>query len=494
VEVAFMRSRHSVVLLLIVGVALGAGVARAAEAPEGKLFWISPMVGYQFFSDRHDYPFDRALVDAPAYGLRLGTRLKGRWELEAGGSYSNPAEVGADRGVDAKVMNFHGSLLYTLKSWKFGSPYIGASGGYVNYDSDAAGAEALHYGTFEQAIGSRFWFNNNLAFRLEARNILSVPHDGFAKADKSDQQVWAGLDLAFGGKGKDTDADGVTDKKDKCPGTPAGATVDATGCPTDSDGDGVFDGLDQCTGTPKGATVDAKGCPMDSDGDGVYDGIDQCANTPKGATVDASGCPKDSDGDGVFDGLDQCPNTPAGATVDAKGCPSDADGDGIPDGIDRCPGTSAGLKVDATGCPIEVTEKETQLLDTGMIRLQGVNFETGKADLLPESYSVLDEVGTVLRKWPQLNIEVGGHTDARGSAATNQKLSEARAASVRKYLLDKFTDIKPEQLTAKGYGESKPVAPNNNALNMSKNRRVEFVVLNKDVLKKEIEKRRMLTK
>ena len=210
--------------------------------------------------------------------------------------------------------------------------------------------------------------------------------------------------------------------------------------------------------------------------------------------MDATGCPKDTDGDGVLDGIDKCPNTPKGATVDATGCPKDSDSDGVFDGIDKCPGTAAGLKVDSDGCPIEVTEKETQLLDTGMIRLQDVNFETGKAELMPESFAALDEVGTILRKWGQLQIEIGGHTDARGSAASNQTLSDERAASVRTYLLGKFTDIQPTQLTAKGYGEGRPVAPNNNALNMSKNRRVEFVVTNKDVLKKEIEKRKMLTK
>jgi OOP family OmpA-OmpF porin len=273
-----------------------------------------------------------------------------------------------------------------------------------------------------------------------------------------------------------------------------GAKVDVTGCPTDADGDGVWDGLDKCPDTPKGAAVDATGCPKDTDGDGVYDGLDQCENTPKGAMVDAKGCPTDSDGDGVYDGLDKCPNTPKGAKVDADGCPTDADGDGVYDGLDKCPDTPKGAKVDADGCPIVVTEKETELLDTGMIRLQNVNFETGKSDLLPESKPILDDIGPILRKWPQLQIEIGGHTDSRGAEAKNQALSEARANTVRDYLTQKFPDIVASQLTAKGYGESKPIAPNKGAANMAKNRRVEFVVLNKDVLKKEIEKRKMLQK
>jgi len=196
----------------------------------------------------------------------------------------------------------------------------------------------------------------------------------------------------------------------------------------------------------------------------------------------------------VLDGLDQCPNTPKGATVDAKGCPSDSDGDGVPDGIDQCPNTPAGLKVDANGCPIEVTEKETEMLDTGMIRLQNVNFETGKATLLPDSYAALDEVGGILLKWPQLSIEIGGHTDSRGRAEKNQMLSEARAKSVKDYLVDKFPGLATAQLTTKGYGSLRPLVPNTSALNMSKNRRVEFKVMNREALKKEIERRKMLKK
>ncbi|MEJ2463144.1 MAG: OmpA family protein [Candidatus Thiodiazotropha sp.] len=94
----------------------------------------------------------------------------------------------------------------------------------------------------------------------------------------------------FGEPEGDADGDGVLDSKDQCPGTPAGAKVDANGCELDSDGDGVVDSKDQCPGTPAGAKVDAKGCELDSDGDGVVDSKDQCPNTPAGATVDARGC------------------------------------------------------------------------------------------------------------------------------------------------------------------------------------------------------------
>ena len=241
--------------------------------------------------------------------------------------------------------------------------------------------------------------------------------------------------------------------------------------------------------TPAGATVDAKGCPSDADNDGVLDRIDTCPNTPTGATVDAKGCPIDSDGDGVPDGLDRCANTPRGATVDASGCPTDSDGDGVPDGIDQCADTPHGLKVDDKGCPLASVERETELLDTGMIRLQNVNFATKSATIDDASKPALDEVGVILTRWPQLRIEIGGHTDARGSKKDNLKLSQARAQAVLGYLAARFPSIASNQLTAKGYGESKPLSTRTGAREMARNRRVEFKVLNRAVLKQEIERR-----
>ncbi|MEK7331497.1 MAG: OmpA family protein, partial [Candidatus Eisenbacteria bacterium] len=307
----------------------------------------------------------------------------------------------------------------------------------------------------------RLWMTDAVGLRLEAGEIHWSPTAaGLGGVDYL--TIGAGLTVAIGATPRDTDSDGVPDKRDRCPDTPRGARVDVNGCPLDADGDKVFDGLDKCEGTPKGCTVDANGCPSDADGDGVLDGLDQCADTPKGCTVDEQGCPKDSDADGICDGLD------------------------------RCPDTSSGLRVDKDGCPIELVERETELLDTGMIRLQNINFETAKADLLPESLPTLDIVGQVLTKWPELRIEVGGHTDSRGSNVANQKLSEARADSVLAYIQRRFPTLKPEQFTVKGYGESVPLVPNTSELNWAKNRRVEFVVLNKDVLKREVERRRLL--
>jgi OOP family OmpA-OmpF porin len=89
----------------------------------------------------------------------------------------------------------------------------------------------------------------------------------------------------------------------------------------DTDGDGVYDAVDRCPATPRGTVVDATGCSVDLDADGVVNSIDECPKTPAGVAVDARGCPaKDSDSDGVMDNMDECPDTPSADRVDEKGC------------------------------------------------------------------------------------------------------------------------------------------------------------------------------
>jgi len=198
------------------------------------------------------------------------------------------------------------------------------------------------------------------------------------------------------------------------------------------------------------------GEPLDSDGDGVPDHLDKCPNTPRGVKVDAVGCPLDTDGDGVPDYLDKCPGTPAGVKVDAVGCPLDTDGDGVPDYLDKCPGTPVGATVNHQGCWV----------------LEGLYFDYDKSDIKPPAYPILQEVIMVLKQNPDLKVEIQGHTDSRGSNAYNQKLSERRAQAVLDYIVRAGLDA--DRLKAKGYGESRPAAPNDSPSNMAKNRRVQL--------------------
>jgi outer membrane protein OmpA-like peptidoglycan-associated protein len=440
---------------------------------------------------RYDQVFN--LDNQIGFGGRLGYFFGETVGIEVDvGRQAPHAKIGSDSATlthfsASLVLNFGGerNLFYLL-------------GGYSRLDFEEAAPYRFTDNAVHGALGDRIFLGDRAALRFEARGIYA-PKTGFAGGDWAGHIIGSvGLSLFLGAGARDLDADGVLDRRDACPGTPAGAVVDAQGCPTDSDRDKVYNGLDACPNTVEGAAVDARGCPTDTDADGVVDGIDQCAGTPTGARVDARGCPTDADGDAVADGIDQCPNTPAGATVDATGCPTDTDKDGVYDGLDKCPGTppgtevdsagcqrsrdtdgdgvddskdkcpgtAAGTRVDAAGCPILFTEARTPVI------LRGVTFETGKSALKPESYTVLDIVAASLVANPDIRIEIAGHTDNTGSSATNERLSQSRAEAVRAYLASK--GVAPDRMVAKGHGPSVPVAPNTTAAGRAQNRRVEL--------------------
>jgi OmpA-OmpF porin, OOP family len=146
----------------------------------------------------------------------------------------------------------------------------------------------------------------------------------------------------------------------------------------------------------------------------------------------------------------------------------DSDHDGVPDRIDRCPDTPRGVKVDDYGCP----ERRTKLFEKGKrsLTLEGVNFITDSAELTAESKAILDKVAESLREWSEVHVEVEGHTDSVASPPYNMDLSQRRAESVRAYLIGK--GVSSSRLTAKGFGETRPIATNETPEGRAKNRRV----------------------
>ncbi len=144
--------------------------------------------------------------------------------------------------------------------------------------------------------------------------------------------------------------------------------------------------------------------------------------------------------------------------------PADSDNDGVLDTIDRCPGTPPGTLVDAVGCP-----------QRGAITLKGVNFEFNSDQLTADSRPILAGVATDLKKFPRLRVEMEGHTDSVGADAYNLGLSQRRADSVRAFLLSE--GVPAERVTAKGHGETMPVAPNTTAEGRALNRRVVMSVV-----------------
>ena len=151
----------------------------------------------------------------------------------------------------------------------------------------------------------------------------------------------------------------------------------------------------------------------------------------------------------------------------------DDDGDGVPNRIDRCPDTPRGTRVNSSGCP----ETRRALFEEGKrsLVLDGVNFVTDSDQLTPDSKEILDRVAASLKEWSEVRVEVGGHTDHIADRDYNMNLSQRRAESVRRYLMDK--GIAGKRLKAKGYGETRPISSNETVEGRSRNRRVELTRL-----------------
>jgi len=172
----------------------------------------------------------------------------------------------------------------------------------------------------------------------------------------------------------------------------------------------------------------------------------------------------DSDNDGVPDETDQCANTPHQVAVNEFGCELDDDKDTIVNRLDLCPNSKPDVKVDNDGCEInEITI------------LRGINFETNSAKIKPDSKHILDGVADILLRYPSLKVEIAGHSDNRGDSKFNMQLSQSRAESVREYLI--LNGAIAENLTANGYGETKPMNDLDNEDAWMENRRVELVIL-----------------
>lgn len=132
-------------------------------------------------------------------------------------------------------------------------------------------------------------------------------------------------------------------------------------------------------------------------------------------------------------------------------------------------GESKTVRIQLEPTQIKVTDKQIMILAP-------VFFDYDKDTIKPESFAILNDVAQTMTEHPELlKVEVAGHTDSDGSDKYNTDLSQRRVESVRRYLIEKGID--GNRLVAKGYGESKPIASNKTEEGKAKNRRVEFVIV-----------------
>ena len=380
--------------------------------------------------------------------LSISRYIGSGFVFTAAGSINRIDKIGDVAVDDLSYYGADGEIKYSFRNLLNGpggwfDPSLGIGGGYTWVDD-------IGFGTANAMAGVKFWFNDNIALNLQSTYKRSFEDTyGITHFQHS-----AGIVFQFGGK--DTDGDGIYDKDDECPETPG--LAEFNGCP-DTDGDGIEDRNDACPNTP--GLAEFNGCP-DTDGDGIADPQDECPTVAGLAAL--NGCP-DADGDGIADKDDACPNE-AGPKAN-NGCPyQDRDGDGVLDKDDQCPDVAG--TVANKGCPEVSVEIIKQLNDYSKTIL----FDLGKSTIRKESYAVLQNIANIMKEYPNARFEIEGHTDSQGSDASNMKLSDDRAASVRDYLTT--IGMEGNRLTSIGYGESKPIATNATKAGRQQNRRVEI--------------------
>ena len=352
---------------------------------------------------------------APDFGIRGGyypLRFLGL-ELETG-----VMPTRTDNDQRATVWTFRGHIVGQLGLWSV-TPFVLAGIGALGIasDRDAVGNDvdmSLHFGA-----GVKFYLNRWAQLRLDVRDVVSARR-GVADGVAQSFEVLLGFSVTFGRKS-----------------------------------------------TPRPATQED--APRDSDGDGFLDDEDKCPNTPG---VAPDGCPvADRDGDGFPDDEDKCPDEPG---IYPDGCPRpDRDGDGIPDELDKCPDEPETWNgyLDTDGCPDELPAEVAEFRGA----LEGIQFDVNKDTIKPGSRPILDQAAEVLKKHPDIRVEIGGHTDSTGSRDLNLDLSRRRARSVKRYLVSKGVD--DSRVETRGYGPDKAIADNDTPEGRTKNRRIEFTII-----------------
>jgi len=321
----------------------------------------------------------------------------------------------------------------------------------------------------------------------------------------------------------DKDGDHTQDKEDECP-DEAGMPI-YKGCP-DKDGDKIIDKIDACPDLP--GTPELNGCP-DKDADGVADKDDECPDDA--GTVANKGCP-DKDGDGLLDKDDKCPEKRGPASN--NGCPEvkltlidslgnsiisvvrDAEGmfkfSNLPTDekvIFNLEGEEVNLitevnvivkgetkkatkdprdnyfkfiilqedknklsKLPEEDVTIKLNAKEAEVVKKAFSNLE---FETGKDIIKVSSKASLDELAGLLLNHPKWRLKISGHTDNKGTAVSNLKLSQKRAEAVKNYMAAK--GVREDRFKVEWFGHTKPIADNESETGRQKNRRVEMLII-----------------
>jgi outer membrane protein OmpA-like peptidoglycan-associated protein len=412
-------------------------------------------------------------------------------------------------------------FLISLKETEKWNPYLFVGGGGLHYDmkyydkpnsftyqwpQQTEGLEEEGWTAIVPAgLGAKIKLAETVLLELQASFTYTFTENlNFYKVTDTPNDAYAalGLGLTFqGDRGtSDDDMDGLMKKEEKLLGTdPKNPDTDGDGLndgeevnkyktnplKADTDGDGLSDGDE---------VLKYKTDPLkaDSDGDGLNDSDELLKYKTDPLKADA-------DGDGLKDGeeLNKYKTDPLKADTDGDGLKdgdeilkyktdplkADTDGDGLKDGEEVNNFKTDPLKKDTDGGTVDdgvEVKRGTNPLnaDDDVVKvgvpmvLEGVTFASGKADITPESAIILEQSLKTMNIYPEIAVEISGHTDNVGKKSTNVKLSQKRADAVKAWLVSKGVDA--ARITTKGYGPDQPIAPNDTPENKRKNRRIEF--------------------
>lgn len=454
-----------------------------------------------------DYSTFRGLAD-----FNVGYYFNQTWGLELDSGYGyvtirdkdQPLEVlshimeNSDYPYRTLLIPYSVNLRFNLVKERSWIPYLIGGLGMLQWEvSNTDSSSTIISGSnFMANLGGGFeWeWSRTLAmdFFVRYRHIFNQQQDmsGLSELGKApDVQsgnltFGIGFSLRFGGY-SDSDGDGISDKKDKCPHKKEDfdGFEDKDGCPDfDNDEDSLPDSVETNTGVysnEKDTGTDPNSFDTDGDGLNDYEEIYTHKSNPVLSDTDGdklndgdeitkfntSPILADTDGDGIndYDELNIYNTDPANP---------DTDGDGFMDGKDKCPlepENYNGFK-DDDGCPDEkpeiVFKKKSPLV------LEGVQFASGSTSLSEEAKKTIRKVVQSLKDYPEVHLEISGHTDNVGSRAGNIKLSKQRADAVKEYIVSQ--GISASRLRAIGLGPDHPIASNSTPEGRGKNRRIEF--------------------
>src|SRR3989339_109064 len=364
-------------------------------------------------------------------------------------------------------------LLISLKETEKWNPYVFIGGGGLHYDLKSYDRPNAHdfqnppvaveeegwTAMVPAGLGTKIKLTETILLEVQASFTYTFTENlNFYKTPETPNDAYVGLGLGLtfqGDRGtSDDDMDGLMKKEEKLLGTDPKNP--------DTDGDGLKDGEE----VTKYKTDPLK---ADTDSDGLSDYAELITNKTDPLKADTDG-----------DGLKDCEEVTKYKTDPLK---ADTDGDGLKDGEEITNFKTDPLKKDTDGGTVDdgvEVKRGTNPLnaDDDVVKvgvpmiLEGVTFATGKADITPESAIILEQSLKTMNIYPEIEVEIGGHTDNVGKKSSNVKLSQKRADSVKDWLVSKGVD--PKRISTKGYGPDQPIVPNDTPENKRKNRRIEF--------------------